>query len=431
MVLSIIDILIPAPERGQTGRMSYLAGNFDASVNYGVLLTETSCPVVHVVNRSTDEYWYPTDDYSFPSTPGDGVTGWEQAERFGMVLAEVLFTMFAKVGSFVVAGDFFISHYGTLVSSASTKAINASNVNTLYALRVMDNSIVADSITGRVAYTYFDASDPMARTVTSGMKFRPMLVINALTGEQWMADGLLHVRTDGSLEFLGSSGVPGIAIGLKNGIPYLKFYSPEGVEMYDLGYTGLRQLVNNSVPDDYAAVMLRGALVNSDAVPYEDGDDVNAAALYGLGVASNQEPMADVGVWRFIEGYVIINGVRRYNVSGTDSPSAYDGRYYTGRTTSGSYVADGWWFALADYNDTERARHYKLRKVTNGQVVKEYNAYAYESLGGVSDPVWGDEPSNWKYRCCIKKNGNRVLTGYANSSKNIISAMTIDESILT
>ena len=51
-----------------------------------------------------------------------------------------------------------------------------------------------------VPYAWFDPDDPMAETVpATGYKFRPTKCINALTGEEWMASGKVHVNQDGDV----------------------------------------------------------------------------------------------------------------------------------------------------------------------------------------------------------------------------------------
>ena len=52
-----------------------------------------------------------------------------------------------------------------------------------------------------VPYGWFDPDDPMAEKVpATGYKFRPTKCINALTGEEWMAGGRVHVSKDGDVE---------------------------------------------------------------------------------------------------------------------------------------------------------------------------------------------------------------------------------------
>lgn len=51
-----------------------------------------------------------------------------------------------------------------------------------------------------VPYAWFDPADPMAEIVPeTGYKFRPTKCINALSGEEWMASGKVHVNQNGDV----------------------------------------------------------------------------------------------------------------------------------------------------------------------------------------------------------------------------------------
>ena len=293
--------------RGKTGPMTYLAGDYDPTVNYGSLLTDTRCPVVHYVNGTTDQYWYPTASYKGAGYAPSTANGWAQAERLEMVVTKVLFTQFAKMGGFVVSGDFLISQYGKLFDA---------NGNKLTLTEETDN----DGSThwrydGVDAYTYFRDWDPMAEldppylpilrrnnwaywstyetttnsfylttnsddenraelislavgghyylcgTDTGGnwhcllmrkssynssngrlygyreeilgshvpvaysepaYLFRPMRVVDALTGEEWLAGGKVHVGADGGVEVEGTIRAMNLYHGVRtvmNGVP--------------------------------------------------------------------------------------------------------------------------------------------------------------------------------------------------------------------
>lgn len=177
--------------KGSTGRMGYPAGEHNKDINY--TRSATATPIVHLkVTGSTNEYWFLDADESGSgdgSVPSDSSTVWKPASYYGLVISEMLFTMFAKLGGWIVAGDFFISQYGTLIDANGTETvIGMTNATTPFS--------------GRVAYAWFDGNDPMAHTLPSRgyYKFRPMKVMNAVTGEEWMAGGNVHIKTDGSVE---------------------------------------------------------------------------------------------------------------------------------------------------------------------------------------------------------------------------------------
>lgn len=277
--------------RGKTGPMAYLAGEYDSTVNYGALLTDTRCPVVHYVDGTTDQYWYPTAGYRGAGYAPSTANGWAQADRFEMVVTKVLFTQFAKLGGFVVSGDYMLSQYGELVDATGNK-FPLTQVTDENGFRSWQYNDVD-------AYTYFRDYDPMAEfdiwnwqtwlyglpiyarrneaesewntrrttymttttapshqynamnnaanmaamkalkagdkflflgTNTSGVKhvmlwvctannntritgrcviaemmfFRPEKVVNAVTGEEWMAGGKVHVGADGGVTVEGT-----------------------------------------------------------------------------------------------------------------------------------------------------------------------------------------------------------------------------------
>ena len=224
-------------------------------------------------------------------------------------------------------------------------------------------------------------------------------------------------------------------------MPYFIFMAPDGVtEMYNLGYTGLRQLVNNAVPDKWTAVMLMGAVLDYGQATAEvtalqhdtdgmSGDLINpmlirtpelssqigengwfdkSASSPGLDVT----PMGEKGVWVFSEGYTVnAQGQRIYNIGGS-TPSQYDGCYYCDQETSQQGIplhpvnADtpdyGWYFVGGA----------KIVYVENG-VVKATGAVTSEADGYVVrtiDPATGRETiilKNW-YRLTMKVNGQTV-----------------------
>lgn len=164
-------------ENGKTGRMFYPAGEYSSTKTYN--RTDDLCPVV----LSNGYYYYLKKDSNVVSgthyAPGN-TTYWELAYNFNMIFTEALFASFAKLGSFVVSGDFFISQYGTLYEGSTASVIGNSNYS--------------QTVGGHLPYTYFDSSDPWVNTLPSSgnYKFRPALVINARTGETYQNSA--HVR---------------------------------------------------------------------------------------------------------------------------------------------------------------------------------------------------------------------------------------------
>lgn len=139
--------------RGKTGPMTYLAGDYDPTVNYGSLLTDTRCPVVHYVDGTTDQYWYPTASYKGAGYAPSTANGWAQAERLEMVVTKVLFTQFAKMGGFVVSGDYMLSQYGELIDADGNRLALTEQTDSDGSTHWRYNGVDA--------YTYFRDYDPM------------------------------------------------------------------------------------------------------------------------------------------------------------------------------------------------------------------------------------------------------------------------------
>jgi hypothetical protein len=145
----------PQGPTGSTGPMMYLAGKYDAAVNYGALRTGTVCPAVAYEDSNGETYyWFPNDSYRGAGYAPSTANGWTQATSFDWVVTRVLFTQFAKLGGFVVSGDFMLSQYGELFDADG---------NSLALTQQTD----ADGSThwrynGVDAYTYFRDWDPMA-----------------------------------------------------------------------------------------------------------------------------------------------------------------------------------------------------------------------------------------------------------------------------
>ena len=171
---------------GKTGPSYYPAGEYDASTNNAFSRTDEMCPVVLFEGN----YYYLKQSSNLRSGSRIPPTGnqyssnyWGLADNFQVVFIKALFAMFAKLGSFVVSGDWFISQYGTLKSSdGSTLDVGSSNYETKY---INSSGTIAQDNSGRVGYTYFKSADPKASTnADSGdLKFAPKLAIDAKSGK--------------------------------------------------------------------------------------------------------------------------------------------------------------------------------------------------------------------------------------------------------
>lgn len=162
-------------------------------------LTANTTPLVHChVSSSLSEYWYLVGDtndrgagasprYAPPSDQYPAI--WAQASEFEVVLTKMLFADFARFGGFVVVDSFFFSQYGTLLYN---------NNGTVQAIGV-DGSNYEAMFGGKVPYAWFDDTDPMAADspATGSYKFRPMKLVDAQSGEEWMCGGKVHASDSG------------------------------------------------------------------------------------------------------------------------------------------------------------------------------------------------------------------------------------------
>ena len=103
---------------GQTGRMFYMAGDYEDGVEY--TRDDYECPLVHVVNNGADEWHYLDADTNLVGgvyiAPANGSTIWRKAlNEWKVVITSALFAQFAHLGRFVVSGDLIYSLYGTFV----------------------------------------------------------------------------------------------------------------------------------------------------------------------------------------------------------------------------------------------------------------------------------------------------------------------------
>jgi hypothetical protein len=214
----------------------------------------------------------------------------------------------------------------------------------------------------------------------------------------------------GRVDFTGSNGTPYIKVSVdSDGMPHFIFMAPDGVtEMYDLGYTGLRQLVNNAVPDEYVGGnSLQGYLFQGDVVPGEEGDTINPASILGQ-EASLADHMGDIMVWKFNEGFTVANHQKIYNWSGSSVPSAFDGAYLLDNTPTaqrpGTLPVNGYYFTKLTY---EGNGEYSLRLiyVENGQVTKDIPLRLWwrekdpqASLVSWNDGYWNSNKDHLSFR---------------------------------
>lgn len=164
---------------GATGKMCYIAGEYNDTFIY----TSNDKQTVAVEMSQSDgtvELWYLTAATNVVDgvhyAPVDGSPYWEKGlNEFNLIRTRYLFADFAKLGSFVVSGDWFYSQFGSLVDTESS------------VISIDSEQEATELYDGKVPYMYFDSSDPMARedpdATTAPYKFGPNLAIDAMTGK--------------------------------------------------------------------------------------------------------------------------------------------------------------------------------------------------------------------------------------------------------
>ena len=160
--------------------------------------TDTTVPLVL---GSDGTYYYLDADTNEVSSsnvaPTDtGQTVWAAATEYEVILTKALFADFAKLGSFIIYGDYFFSQYGTLYYN------NNGNIEKT----TIDGNNYSNQFGNNTPYGWFDPSDPLARNNPDRgeYKFKPSRGINAKTGEDWGAAGNLHMEPQGDVYINGT-----------------------------------------------------------------------------------------------------------------------------------------------------------------------------------------------------------------------------------
>ena len=198
-------------ERGKTGRFYYYSGfDWDASnTTNKFVVNDAQVPFFSKAGSDSDKYYV----FNRKETPSGGEmtmaqmaaetsvggriqwnkTPWEvMTDDFKFLITEAIFSSFAKLGSFIISGDFFISQYGVLVNSSGNETI-------------ITSSNYQSKFDGKYPYQWFTAEDPIAEgSFDSGYRFRPSKCINALTGEEHSASGNFKISADGDVRMTGA-----------------------------------------------------------------------------------------------------------------------------------------------------------------------------------------------------------------------------------
>lgn len=120
--------------RWDVQRMLVPAGEWDSAETY--IRTGNTTPLVHYHVEGVADYWYLDVDSSTGDEPKNTTSIWRICNDFEVVLTKMLFAEFARLGSFIVYGNYFISQYGTLVGQSSDIPVDATNVGTEYSKKI-------------------------------------------------------------------------------------------------------------------------------------------------------------------------------------------------------------------------------------------------------------------------------------------------------
>lgn len=176
--------------------------------------------------------------------------------------------------------------------------------------------------------------------------------------------------------FIGTDLREYIKIGVDgNGIPYFIFLDSEGNERYNLGFTGLREIINSSIPQSWTTESKYGVFPSDT---YDGGDIFNG--IY---------PCGQTNLYAYNEGYTVdAQGERIYTFG-----KAYDGKLYTSNSLDTERKPNG-----------ELATGWYMNTVGGSKYLKKYNfLYIMSGVARFSkaitidkaDPEGEGEPIYW------------------------------------
>ena len=151
---------------GAAGKMFFSMGIYTYGKTY--MRSTEFVPMVYYDNGVWNDALGTTGNYFYLAegqigtnvTPGTNDSIWVPAGSYGLVIAQGIFAEFAKLGSFIISGDFFISQCGTIIAGGSSQAVNEGSASIK---RYYYNGVKSGY--GFPSYMYFDANDPMAENV--------------------------------------------------------------------------------------------------------------------------------------------------------------------------------------------------------------------------------------------------------------------------
>lgn len=177
---------------GLAGKMCYISGDYDPTVEYKSNANQTVA--VEIPAGSTSELYYLVADTNvvegvhIPPLDGSGQlqsTIWAKGlNDYNLVRTKYLFASFANLGTgFIISGDWAISQYGALYDASGT----ATKIDT--AAKAADT--YSDSYRRGVPYMFFYADYPLTN-YPGRVNFVPNLAVDGRTGKAYLLSS--HIR---------------------------------------------------------------------------------------------------------------------------------------------------------------------------------------------------------------------------------------------
>ena len=199
-------------ERGKVGRFFYYGGTFDTNNNTPFPINDAQAPYFDYIKDGQKRYsvYNPANNpaggslkmsqmtplsQGLPDLNTTGTSWKEMIDDFKYIITEALFANFAKLGSFIISGDWMLTHYGVIYDTSGTAhTIDNNNTYTNGGVTYSPNN----------AYLLFDANYPNS-SKSSALNFCPSYCVDGLTGETYQQNAHIKgeiIATSGS--FTGS-----------------------------------------------------------------------------------------------------------------------------------------------------------------------------------------------------------------------------------
>lgn len=291
---------------GDAGPMYYPAGIHDPNAPY-----EVTSSLVPIVCSGASYYYAKKTVLADQNIPVTNTEYWGAFSNFAAVFTEILFASFSKLGSFIISGDWFISQYGTLYSASGT-AVSVTSTRTQGSVYLKDVTMYGstkkvpyyaatnDASADMPCYTYFKDDDPRVEGygISSYPKFRPILAIDALTGDSVLG----NTYVEGTVK--ATNLYHGVCV---NGAEEWVYVSYETDATIELGWAVGTYHQSSALPDGtirctYSAdVVICPNLYNNTnqrtiTLPKASDFQGKMVEVYDCAYTNSQYPVGDIGV---------------------------------------------------------------------------------------------------------------------------------------